>query len=532
MSAIVLGFASRMGSGRRELSKRVAQSLGLPRVSFGEYVRSIARERGHGEVRDALQQIGETLVAEDCEAFCRDVLSQAEWEPGQSLVVDGIRHTEVEEVLERLVKPSLLVILFLDVDNRLRLTRLREDNITTGRDLERVESHSTEAQVQTVLHNTADLIIEGNQTDEILTRIRVLIEARNFLFQATVEEIALKAAEMAQSDATSSVDYLRESLILLDEHGYDKQSIPRLLCRALLCKGDLGVYAMASAVRTVPGLICPATIMESLWFAGQGQRSPAFPAGPMILLPPLDDPIIKETINAAREALYDLIVESRVDGDLFDKLLHFLNQNNTFTGLNSTAGSDLFRSWFFEVIGESSIRITRRLIGEFERLVKGQFPERTYQQFLAANPVFIDPLAATVIDRQKLGLEHITDFVIRRLDNEYILVEIEKPQDNLFTANNDFTADFVHAFGQVIDFQEWVDSHAEYARHLMPDISSPRGMLVMGRKQNLTPEQAAKLKRYCINSRSIEVLTYDDLAKRARVLYENIHNEYRYAPLT
>ena len=42
-------------------------------------------------------------------------------------------------------------------------------------------------------------------------------------------------------------------------------------------------------------------------------------------------------------------------------------------------------------------------------------------------PVLIDPLAAKVIDRQRLGLELTTDFVVRRLDNEYLLVEIEKP---------------------------------------------------------------------------------------------------------
>ena len=113
--------------------------------------------------------------------------------------------------------------------------------------------------------------------------------------------------------------------------------------------------------------------------------------------------------------------------------------------------------------------------------------------------------------------------MIKRLDNEYLVVEIEKPQDGLFTQNNDFTANFIHAFGQVIDFQEWVDAHGEYARSRMPGISSPRGLLIIGRKTNLSQTQLSKLKRYVINSQFVEVLTYDDVIERAENLYNNIH---------
>jgi len=36
------------------------------------------------------------------------------------------------------------------------------------------------------------------------------------------------------------------------------------------------------------------------------------------------------------------------------------------------------------------------------------------------------------------------------------LVEIERPQDALFTRANDHMARFAHAFGQVVDFLHWV----------------------------------------------------------------------------
>ena len=74
-----------------------------------------------------------------------------------------------------------------------------------------------------------------------------------------------------------------------------------------------------------------------------------------------------------------------------------------------------------------------------------------------------------------------------------------------------------------MDFQEWVDQHGEYARTLMPGISSPRGLLIMGLRSDLSEREIAKLKRYCINSTSVDILTYDELLASAKHFYDNIH---------
>lgn len=44
-------------------------------------------------------------------------------------------------------------------------------------------------------------------------------------------------------------------------------------------------------------------------------------------------------------------------------------------------------------------------------------------------------------------------------------------------------------------------------------------------RNELSAEQTAKLKQLNINSRSIEVLTYDDLIRKAKDLYQNIHRK-------
>src|SRR5262249_16281988 len=130
-----------------------------------------------------------------------------------------------------------------------------------------------------------------------------------------------------------------------------------------------------------------------------------------------------ETISAARVAFQDLITECRMNAVLFDKLLHFLYQSNSNAGNHGQPHLDRFRGSVFENFAESSIKITRRVIDDFERLIKEDLVEHCYQEYLKEHPVLIDPLAAKVIDRQRLGVDLITDFVVRRLDDEYILVE-------------------------------------------------------------------------------------------------------------
>jgi hypothetical protein len=74
----------------------------------------------------------------------------------------------------------------------------------------------------------------------------------------------------------------------------------------------------------------------------------------------------------------------------------------------------------------------------------------------------------------------------------------------------------------VLLLQEEQRTHGEYARSLTPGIFSPKGVLIIGMRNELFAEQIAKLKRLNMNSRSITVLTYDDLIRKAKDLYQNI----------
>lgn len=167
MKPIVLGFSGKIASGKSTLSTEVASSLGWQRASFGDYVRTVAQHQRLGESREVLQVVGASLINQGMEQFCQSVLAQANWQPGQPLIVDGIRHAEIVPILRHLVAPLELCLIFVVVNESTRLARLIERG-STNREQQQLEAHSTETQVQTVLPRMADLIVDGTRKVEEL----------------------------------------------------------------------------------------------------------------------------------------------------------------------------------------------------------------------------------------------------------------------------------------------------------------------------------------------------------------------------
>src|SRR3569833_1687057 len=88
----VIGISGKIGSGKTTLAEFTAQRFQVPYVSFGNYVRHVAKERGIVENRENLQNLGQDLINEDIDQFCRKVLYFDGWDGKSSLILDGIRH--------------------------------------------------------------------------------------------------------------------------------------------------------------------------------------------------------------------------------------------------------------------------------------------------------------------------------------------------------------------------------------------------------------------------------------------------------
>ncbi len=160
----VIAFAGKIGSGKTTITTSLADALAWPRVSFGDYVRSVARERGLEETREVLQFVGTEILRADPRAFCNSVLANSGWKAGQNLLIDGLRHAETIKIISELTRAETLDIIFVKISEEVRLSRLkgREGSDPSYRAL--VEAHSSEAQVTSALADAADFVVDNDGT--------------------------------------------------------------------------------------------------------------------------------------------------------------------------------------------------------------------------------------------------------------------------------------------------------------------------------------------------------------------------------
>jgi dephospho-CoA kinase len=166
----VIAFSGSIASGKSTIAAAVAEALQLPCVSFGNYVRFVARSQGLVESREVLQEIGADLVEKDVVEFSHAVLAQADWQPGQSIVIEGIRHVTVLDNLRQIVAPTKLHLVFVDVDKATRSTRLFDREAINLESQQHLELHSTEQQVKSHLAVMSDLIVDSTHSLKVSVR--------------------------------------------------------------------------------------------------------------------------------------------------------------------------------------------------------------------------------------------------------------------------------------------------------------------------------------------------------------------------
>jgi hypothetical protein len=244
----------------------------------------------------------------------------------------------------------------------------------------------------------------------------------------------------------------------------------------------------------------------------------------------IPDTIVKE----AQRVINEIVLEQMDDFYLSQRVfagLNYMMQKSAFSAKGSsdslTKGEPIQVekvSYFLRSLIEPRLSLNDRLIKQFHDLLEeAPKKEKELHEFLFLNPVFLDPLAIEIRSKHELGDDFQTDFVVRRINNEYVLVEIEKSTDKIFTENVSFHSELTDSIKQVRDFQSWIADHIEYARSKLPEIRRPEGLLVIGRRKNWTPQMIRSLDEENFSRRGhIKIVTYDDLLEQAKVIYKNM----------
>jgi len=147
----------------------LAKELGLPFASFGDYVRKEATRNGlNNASSEQLQATGLSLAKTDMNGFCKAVLEEGGFIPGQGLVVDGIRHLTALSTLRALIpqQPVRLVYLETSVAERVKRSSLSPDK------LRKLDSHSVESET-VAIRNVADYVLNtSGSVDDCFSRLR------------------------------------------------------------------------------------------------------------------------------------------------------------------------------------------------------------------------------------------------------------------------------------------------------------------------------------------------------------------------
>ncbi len=152
--------------------------------------------------------------------------------------------------------------------------------------------------------------------------------------------------------------------------------------------------------------------------------------------------------------------------------------------------------------------------------------EEDIQQFLQANPHFlIQHLGGGhgrwVLPKQKLGAEHVTDFLIAERHSfgfEWQAVELESPLRPMFNRNGDPSQYLNHAVRQITDWRAWLKANQAYAARPrtegglgLTDIDANiKGLILIGRRNAIDPETNAR-RRQSIQDLNIDIHSFDYL---------------------
>jgi len=176
----------------------------------------------------------------------------------------------------------------------------------------------------------------------------------------------------------------------------------------------------------------------------------------------------------------------------------------------------------FAAMSARWLAVGEPVLREFERLIQ-EYPadEPTFQNFLTAHPQLLDPMAIQVWPQPNLLGSRYPDFLLRRADNTYLVVEIECPAKSLVKGSQ-ASAAVTHAEQQVTDYRDYLMRRHQDAIQHFPHFNDPDCLVVTGLQRELDENQMAILTHVNRHRVRLRIVGFDWLVERARNIATNI----------
>ena len=162
-------------------------------------------------------------------------------------------------------------------------------------------------------------------------------------------------------------------------------------------------------------------------------------------------------------------------------------------------------------------------LSEYEKLLSDKpRDEPAFHSFFEEHSQLLDPMALEVWSKPNLHGAAEPDFVIRRMDDTYVVVEIETPAKALVTSDAQLSAQTTHAITQALHYRDFLLGRSIEVSNTFPQFQPPDCLVVIGLEQHLNAKQQQTLRLENNNRAGLHIAGFDWLAERARALARNL----------
>ena len=284
----------------------------------------------------------------------------------------------------------------------------------------------------------------------------------------------------------------------------------------LLFWGEAGLHALIDGVNATPTSKNTSLCVQILSSTAAGRQVP--------FLPFIRDARIADRIRTAHvklagidEFARKMLIQFVLSRESDEEVASLGGRLSMGDDENMGATKELFAA-----ISTRWLAVGEPVLQEFESLIaKHPDDEPEFQQFLTTHPQLLDPMAVQVWPQPNLLGSRYPDFVVRRADNSYLVVEIECPAKSLVRGGQ-ASAAVTHAEQQVTDYRDYLMRRHQDAIQHFPDFNDPDCLVVTGLERELDENQIAILRHLNRHRVRLRIVGFDWLVERARNIANNI----------
>lgn len=235
--------------------------------------------------------------------------------------------------------------------------------------------------------------------------------------------------------------------------------------------------------------------------------------------------------------LIDIGLAWSIDGDDYVRKVRCIWLFGDHEDINVQAAVSLANQDYSAIVSRAlgGIPLTMLVatLAEYRKLLqKENLMEDEMQRFLQHNFVILEHSYKRIFTKDELRKFKMpeADFLIETYDGKYVIIELESPQDKLFTDEKppNPSKELRNAQSQIQQYFSFFRNNILYCRNIFPEISVENisGLIIIGRSNKLNDKQKQSLSNLVGVMHGCGITTYDELFKRTNSLLENISIRY------